>query len=76
MSLIEYRSELTATNIILERDIRIVMLQLGEARLNGDKEGAAALRAELADLFAERDRKAHALTVLNNHLAKENHEGV
>ena len=71
MTMTEMKSELEAIVADLGRETRVVMLELAEARLTGDKAGADALRAELADLFAERDRKAHALTVLNNHMTKE-----
>jgi hypothetical protein len=54
----------------LRRETRVVLLELAEARHNGDTEGALALREELAELFEERDRKGHALDLLANMIGK------
>ena len=71
MTMTEMKAELEDLVLHLGRETRTVMLELAEARLTGDRAGADALRAELAELFEERDRKAHALTVLTNSMTKE-----
>ena len=71
MTMTEIKAELEGLVAHLGRETRIVMLELAEARLSNDTERVHALRAELADLFDERDRKAHALTVLTNNMTKE-----
>lgn len=70
MTMTEMKSELEAIIADLRDETRAVMLELAEARMTGDKAGADELRAELAELFDERDRKAHALTVLMNSMTK------
>jgi hypothetical protein len=54
----------------LRRETRVVLLELAEARQNGDAEAVTALRDELAELFEERDRKGHALDLLTNMIRK------